>query len=433
MFSQSKDERIEQIKKKLKQKKIKSHKLERVVFKDVFGVNSTAWQETLYVSSEMRRSLAEENFTSKLTSIGNHYTSASKQNITGIELQIGGVAIPLGLTDPITIHGDYIDGSVPLPLSSNEAALIAGTNRGIKIINKSGGIRSIVCYDGMTRAPVIECPSIDFARSLKNDLETNSSLFQELKAAAEKSATVSKLKDLQVFQQSKFLWLRFVFQTGDAMGMNSATRYSADAIEYLQKKYPDITLAALSGNMCTDKKSTHINILLNRGKHVETEIVIPSNILSSIRSHISPRIIERLNFIKNWMGSSLSGTIAGFNANAGNTIAALFAATGQDLAQITESSSCFVYAEDRGDSLYFGTSLPSLEVATVGGGTETPTAHEALQLLKCEGKGANPGDNALKLAEIVGAAVTVQELNLLISLASGLDLAEAHIRMAREK
>ena len=217
------------------------------------------------------------------------------------------------------------------------------------------------------------------------------------------------------------------------MGMNSATRYSANAIEYLQAKFPDISLIALSGNMCTDKKSTHVNVLLNRGKHVETEVVIPSTTLSSIRPHITPRIIERLNFIKNWMGSSLSGTIAGFNANAGNTIAALFAATGQDLAQVTESSSCFVYAEDLGNSLYFGISLPSLEVATVGGGTETPTAYEALQLLKCEGRGANPGDNALKLAEIMGAAVASQELNLLISLASGLDLAESHIRMARDK
>ncbi|MFW9904047.1 MAG: hydroxymethylglutaryl-CoA reductase [Candidatus Thorarchaeota archaeon] len=433
MVSQSKDEKIVQIKKKLKQKMIKSHDLERIIFKDVFGEKSTAWQETLFISSEIRRSLAEENYTSKLTSIGKHYTSVSKQNITGIELQIGGIAIPLGLTDSIIIHGDHIDGSVPLPLSSNEAALVAGMNRGIKIINESGGIRSIICYDGMTRAPVIECPSIDYARRLKNDLETNSSLFQELKMVAEKSARVSKLKDLQVFQQSKFLWLRFVFQTGDAMGMNSATRYSADAIEYLQTKYPDINLIALSGNMCTDKKSTHINILLNRGKHVETEIEIPANILSSIRPHISPRIIERLNFIKNWMGSSLSGTIAGFNANAGNTVAALFAATGQDLAQVTESSSCFVYAEDLGDSLYFGVSLPSLEVATVGGGTETPTTYEALQLLKCEGHGTNPGENALKLAEIMGAAVTAQELNLLITLASGLDLAEAHIRMAREK
>ncbi len=131
------------------------------------------------------------------------------------------------------------------------------------------------------------------------------------------------------------------------------------------------------------------------------------------------------------MGSSLSGTIAGFNANAGNTIAALFAATGQDLAQTTESSSCFVYAENQGDALYFGISLPSLEVATIGGGTETPTALEALRLLQCNGTGLHAGDNALKLAEIIGAAVTAQELNLLISLASGLDLAESHIKMAR--
>ncbi|MFW9779964.1 MAG: 3-hydroxy-3-methylglutaryl-CoA reductase, partial [Candidatus Heimdallarchaeota archaeon] len=276
------------------------------------------------------------------------------------------------------------------------------------------------------------CPSIDFARNLKMKLQhKNNGLFQEIKDASEASATVSRLDDLQVFQQSKFLWLRFVFQTGDAMGMNSATRYSADAIRYIESKFPEIKLIALSGNMCTDKKSTHVNVLLNRGKHVETEVVIPASTLASLRSHITPRLIERLNFVKNWMGSSLSGTIAGFNANAGNAVAALFAATGQDLAQTTESSSCFVYAEDLGEALYFGVSLPSLEVATIGGGTETPTARESLTLLQCQGPGKIPGENALKLAEIIGAAVTAQELNLLISLASGLDLADSHVRLAR--
>jgi len=266
---------------------------------------------------------------------------------------------------------------------------------------------------------------------LKSKLENNKVLFREIKTASEATSTVSKLIDLQVFQQSKFLWFRFVFQTDDAMGMNSATRYSANAIEFLQNKFHEIKLISLSGNMCTDKKSTHVNILLNRGKHVETEVIIPAKVLTEIRSHISPRVIERLNFVKNWMGSSLSGTIAGFNANAGNALAALFAATGQDLAQITESSSCFVYAENQGDALYFGVSLPSLEVATIGGGTKTPTAREALRLLSCDGPGLQPGENALKLAEIAGAAVTAQELNLLISLASGLDLAESHMRMVR--
>lgn len=423
--------KIEKIKDELKRGILKHRDLERVVFKELFDGLATKWIESLRISSAIRRSLTEETIDFGLVSIGNHFTSISKPNTSGIELQIGGAAIPLGLTDPITIDGNHTKGEIPLPLATNEAALLAGINRGIKTINKAAGVRSIVCYDGMTRAPVVECPGIDYARKLKSELENNKVLFREIKAASEATSTVSKLIDLQVFQQSKFLWFRFVFQTGDAMGMNSATRYSANAIEFLQNKFHEIKLISLSGNMCTDKKSTHVNILLNRGKHVETEVIIPAKVLTEIRPHISPRVIERLNFVKNWMGSSLSGTIAGFNANAGNALAALFAATGQDLAQITESSSCFVYAENQGDALYFGVSLPSLEVATIGGGTETPTAREALRLLSCDGPGLQPGENALKLAEIAGAAVTAQELNLLISLASGLDLAESHMRMAR--
>ncbi|MHA2225750.1 MAG: 3-hydroxy-3-methylglutaryl-CoA reductase [Candidatus Hodarchaeales archaeon] len=422
----------EQILSDLKKGLVKSRELEKIFFKSLFSEEASKWSEAIRISSDIRRKLTEEKMNTQLSSIESHFTSIAKPYTTGIELQIGGIAIPLGLTDPILIRGDYTrNEKLPLPLATNEAALIAGMNRGIRTINASGGIRCIICYDGMTRAPVIECPSIDYAHNLKTELESDQTLFQKLKTAAEENATVSQLKKLQVFQQSKFLWLRFVFQTGDAMGMNSVTRYSADAVDCLISLFPEIKLIALSGNMCTDKKSTHINILLNRGKHVETEVEIPSKVLQKIRPHITPRVIERLNFVKNWMGSSLSGTIAGFNANAGNAIAALFAATGQDLAQTTESSSCFVYTEDRGNSLYLGVSLPSLEVATIGGGTETPTAQEGLRLLQCNGKGKNPGENALKLAEIAGAAVTAQELNLLITLASGSDLAESHMKLAR--
>ncbi|MFH1105695.1 MAG: 3-hydroxy-3-methylglutaryl-CoA reductase, partial [Candidatus Aenigmatarchaeota archaeon] len=175
---------------------------------------------------------------------------------------------------------------------------------------------------------------------------------------------------------------------------------------------------------------------------IEAEIVIKKDVLKSIYS-TDARTIEKINFIKNYQGSALAGA-TGCNANAANTIAAMFIATGQDAAQVVESSSCFVTAEavptdahqgcasDCAD-LYFSVSLPCVEVGTVGGGMGYATARECLEILGCAGAGKTPGDNAKKLAEIVAASVLAQELNLLGTLANEYELGESHMRLARGK
>jgi hydroxymethylglutaryl-CoA reductase (NADPH) len=96
-----------------------------------------------------------------------------------------------------------------------------------------------------------------------------------------------------------------------------------------------------------------------------------------------------------------------------------------------ESSSAFTNAEVEKGDLYFGLSLPSLEVGTVGGETERGTAKECLEILGCQGPGEKPGQNAGKLAEIIASAASAQELNLLATLARDYELAESHSRLAR--
>jgi hydroxymethylglutaryl-CoA reductase (NADPH) len=86
----------------------------------------------------------------------------------------------------------------------------------------------------------------------------------------------------------------------------------------------------------------------------------------------------------------------------------MFIATGQDAANVAESSAAFVYAElrDNGD-YYYSVTIPSLIVATYGGGTGLATQRECLELLGCYGKG-----NVRKFAEIVAATVLCGELSL---------------------
>ena len=111
------------------------------------------------------------------------------------------------------------------------------------------------------------------------------------------------------------------------------------------------------------------------------------------------------------MTSTLGGLMSGANNNgshSANAITAIFIATGQDAANVAESSAALVHTElrDNGD-YYYSITIPSLIVATYGGGTGLPTQRECLEMMDCYGKG-----KVLKLAEIVGAAVLCGELSL---------------------
>ncbi len=426
---------LDDIKKEFFIDKIKSYQLEEKIF-----AVSKDWKQANQIASEWRLEQLEKKTGKKYPALKKTYADVSNFNngskTTGIEQQIGGVITPLAAAGPIQINGEYANSSFYIPVATNEAALVAGLNRGVKAINEAGGIKTVVVRNSMSRSPLIECSDIAEAKMLHDEIKNRGYLYKLLKTAAEEESKVSIVQDIQPFQQGRFLHIRFVFETGDAMGMNSATKYSANAIKALIKRHPDVKIRTLSSNMCSDKKATHINILLGRGKSVESEVLIKESVIRKVFD-VSIENVVKLNYIKNYRGSSLAGTTTGFNANAANTIASIFIATGQDCAQLTESSSCFTDAETveiNGDKfLRFGVSLPCLEVATKGGGTEFGTAKECLDMIECEGAGKEPGDNAKKLSEIIAAAVTAQELNLLCTQTNMYELAESHIKLARGK
>jgi hydroxymethylglutaryl-CoA reductase (NADPH) len=416
--------------------KIKSRELESVIWEKVFGKEPGKWPEANMQAASLRLEELEKRMKKKLNNIRSSYVDSASMRggspVTGIEQKIGGAAVPLGVIGPVSINGNHAKGKFYVPLATNEAALVAGINRGFKAINEAGGISSIVVKDHMARAPLIETPDPGKAKEISDEIACKGALFREMKKAAESESRVSRLLDIQPFQIGRRVHLRFYFQTGDSMGMNSATKYSANAVKVLRERYPFVKLKSLTGNLCTDKKVSHINILLGRGKSVETHIMIPREVVNRV-FRVEPEGIVELNHLKNYQGSSLAGTFSGFNANVANTIAAMFISTGQDCAQITESSSCFTHAEMQGDNLVFGVTLPCLEIATVGGGTGFGTARECLEILDCHGPSDPPGHNAKKLAEIIAAAVTAQDLNLLAAEAHEYELAESHMKLARGK
>ncbi len=419
---------------KLVKGEIKPYQLEPLILEEKYGNNNSKWLDANKEASELRLRFIEEKIGKRFSEIKRCFVTLADpdKKTTGIEQQIGGASVPLGLGGPLKIIGEHVDGEVYLPVATNEAALVAGLNRGCKAFNESDGIKTIVTRDHMTRAPMVELPNSKSASLLSKEISKKDALYEKMKKAAEMDSKVSKLLDIQPFQMGRRLSLRFYFQTGDSMGMNSATKYSANAIKVLKEEKPDVKLISLTANMCSDKKATHINVLLGRGKSVETEVLIPGDVVRN-NYNVEPEDIVKLNFLKNFQGSSFAGTLTGFNANVANTIAAMFIATGQDAAQIVESSSAFVNMEMVGGDILFSGSFPCIEVATVGGGTSAGTAKECLEILNCRGPGNPSGSNSRKLAEIIAAAASAQDFNLIGAQAHEYELAESHVKLARGK
>jgi hydroxymethylglutaryl-CoA reductase (NADPH) len=377
-------------------------------------------------AAEARRQYLEKVVGVKLENIGKTVIDFNTVVGRNIENVIGAVQIPLGVAGPLLVKGDYANGYFYIPLATTEGALVASVNRGAKFITESGGARVKVLKDGMARAPLFRLPSLIDAVEF---VEWVTQHFDELKKVAESTTRHGKLKEVQPFIVGNYVWLRLVFSTGDAMGMNMVTIASDAVAKYIQQHFPKAKLVALSGNMCVDKKANAVNFLLGRGKTVVAEAVVKREVLE--RLGITAEDVHEVNVRKNLIGSALAHSY-GFNAHFANIIAAIFIATGQDVAQVVESSMGITSTEPRDEGLYISVFLPSLEVGTVGGGTGLPTQREALALLGVAGSGNPPGTNALKFAEIIAAAVLAGELNLLIALARN-ELASAHQRLGRAK
>lgn len=378
-------------------------------------------------AAEARRLAVEAMIGSKLTAVGSSTLDYSGILNKNAENVIGYTQMPLGIAGPIRVSGSHAKGEFYVPMATTEGALIASVNRGMKAVTMSGGANSRVLKDAMTRAPVFELDSINDTANFIEWMEKNQ---KGIRAAAEATTSHGKLKEAIPFAMGNNVWLRFAFSTGDAMGMNMVTIASEAACEYIEENFKKARLLSVSGNMCSDKKESAVNSLLGRGKTVLAEATIKAETLEGLL-RATAEGIHNLNLKKNLLGSARAGS-GKFSGHAANMVAAIFAATGQDIAQVVESSGCFTLTEVRGRDLYISVTMPSLEIGTIGGGSSLPTQKEALSIMGVAGGGNPPGSNSLKLAEIISAAVLAGELNLLAAQFSR-DLGKAHERLGRSK
>jgi hydroxymethylglutaryl-CoA reductase (NADPH) len=339
-----------------------------------------------------------------------------------IENFVGTAQVPLGIAGPLLVHGEHAEGEFYVPMATTEGTLVASYNRGMKLLHRAGGVTTTVMDDRMQRAPVFGFESARQAREFGQWVTAN---FDAIKREAEATTSVGRLRDIEQFSASRYLFLRFNFTTGDAGGQNLAGKATAQACAWIRHEYPGIRHFCLESNLATDKKSSQINILDTRGKRVTAEATIPPGPIREIM-HTTPQEMFRARQVSN-----LGGMMAGVNNNgnhSANAVAALFAATGQDIANVAESSAALVHTELLADgSYYYSITIPALIVATYGGGTGLPTQRECLELLGCYGSG-----KVRKLAEIIAATVLCGEISLGSAVVAG-EWVAAHERLGRNR
>ena len=370
-----------------------------------------------------RRRLIESDAGVSLDAVGSYGFPAERAD-ANVENMIGTAQVPMGVAGPVTVHGGAVDGERYLPMATTEGALVASVNRGCSVIDAAGGATARVTKSGMTRAPVFRVADVAEAEALVEWVRDNEGRLRE---AAEGTTSHGELDGVTPYVVGDSVFLRFRFDTKDAMGMNMVTIATRAAAEVIESETP-ASLVALSGNLCTDKKPAAINAVEGRGRSVTADVTIPREVVEE-RLHTTPEAVAEVNTRKNLVGSAKAGSL-GFNAHVANVVAATFLATGQDAAQVVEGSNAITTAEVREDGLYVGVSLASLEVGTVGGGTKLPTQSEALELLGVAGGGDPPGSNADALAECVATGALAGELSLLAALGSR-HLSSAHESLGR--
>ena len=104
----------------------------------------------------------------------------------------------------------------------------------------------------------------------------------EIRAAAEATTRSGKLTYIGQYQVGPLRYLRVNFTTGDAAGQNMTAKATLAACEWIQANYPGGAEFRLTGAIDTDKKHSHINMLMTRGKRVVAEAVIGSDLLQQL-------------------------------------------------------------------------------------------------------------------------------------------------------
>jgi len=236
---------------------------------------------------------------------------------------VGVAQVPIGCAGPLRVRGEHADGEFLIPLATSEGTLIASHNRGIKVLNACGGVKSTVVADAMQRAPVFVFADARAGREFVAWVDAN---IERIREEAEATSSIAKLLYVDPYVANKFVYLRFNFSTGDAAGQNMVGRATFAGCSWILDNYAGVTNFYLESNFATDKKASQINIMRTRGKRVTAEATIARDVL------IQQLRVEPEKLVYHYGVANIGAFLSGANNNgaqSANGITAMFIATGR--------------------------------------------------------------------------------------------------------
>ncbi len=306
------------------------------------------------------------------------------------------------------------DEEVVVPLAHSEGGLTASLQRGAKAVELSGGFRTYVVADRITRASCFVCKDAGDALTLARWIGERVDEMREFlrtsdMAELSRYAVLREVKTHVVGPMCHVLWR---WTTGDAVGPNMMTRnaYALNMAYVLPNAPVAIERSMLEANMGGDKKPSFEFFQSGHGKTVIAEATLTDETISRVL-RTTAADLEALS----WAGThgAVASGMQSVAFTPASAIAAIFAATGQDLGMVGTSSMAHGTGRRVDGGLHASIRFPGLEVGTVGGGTTLPTAHEWLALMGCDGAG-----KVYRFAQIVAAAALALEISASAAMAT---------------
>jgi hydroxymethylglutaryl-CoA reductase (NADPH) len=338
-----------------------------------------------------------------------------------IENPIGAAQVPLGIAGPILIYGDHAKGTFYVPLATTEGALVRSYERGMVTLTRAGGVTTRIYGDENRVCPVFFFAGVAEAHEFATHIND---LFPGIKAEAESTTHHGKLLRLECRPVGREVVVNFCYFTADAHGMNMIVKATEHACRWILR-HSDANDFLIFSGLSSEKRASGALFAGGKGKTVVAGARIPAALLQNYL-HITPD--QLLDLWHHTVLGHIQAHAAGYNGHFANGLTALFIACGQDVANVVNSAVGITNFERfNHHEVYVSVTLPSLTVASVGGGTGLGTSRECLEMLGVAGSGGAP-----KLAEIAASTLLAGEISMAAAIASG-EFAMAHDRYGRNR
>jgi len=333
---------------------------------------------------------------------------------------VGPIEVEVGAYDLEEPEGTLVERArasdgVYVPLANTEGGLSISLYRGARAVGESGGFRTYVLRDRITRASAFLFDDVAQARDFAFWIETQVAQMRSWLEGEPVAglSTHAKLRELETHVVGPMCHVMYAFTTGDACGMNMITRnsYALNQGFVLERAPVKPRRVMLEGNMGGDKKISHR--YFERGGHGKTVLAECTLTEEAVRRVLKTTIDDLLELAFVGTHGAIASGMQSVSFTPATAIAAIFTATGQDIGMVGTSSMAHGTAHRTEAGLHVAMRLASLEVATVGGGTTLPSARSWLRLMDCDGAG-----KVYRLAQIVAAATLALEISASAAMAT---------------